>query len=205
MRKSRTSLVVLILVVTAALNPGAAVFASVADQAACQKVDLANLQLSLAPAKVIVIATVGPIVDRATVTLQPEAYLKGAASGASIVLRLPETRPSCPIADFPPGSRVLAILESSDGALSWPTPDGVFRLFANTATTMIPNPVSLPEADLVRSIRDVTGQYAVPAKTADEGASIDWIGTVVPMTAALLVVFAISLVLMRAWHRIDPS
>jgi len=43
------------------------------------------------------------------------------------------------------------------------------------------------------------------AAIGEEGAAIDWIGTVLPVSAALLVVFAIGLLLMRTWHRIDPS
>ena len=131
--------------------------------------------------------------------------MKGPASGSPILLRSPNSVSSCPRAELADGSRILAILRAGDRDLDWPWAWDVYLLKDGLATNAGANPVSLPEADLIRSIRDVTGQFAVPAKTADEGASIDWVGTVVPMTAALLVVFAISLVLMRAWHRIDPS
>jgi hypothetical protein len=58
---------------------------------------------------------------------------------------------------------------------------------------------------VVAAIRAITGQYAVPAGSKDEGAGIDWKSTVLPVGAALLAVFAIGLVLMRQWHKIDPS
>jgi hypothetical protein len=61
------------------------------------------------------------------------------------------------------------------------------------------------EAEVVNAIRGVTGQYAVPAANDDEGAGIDWKSTVLPLGIALALIFAIGLVLMRLWHRIDPS
>jgi len=132
--------------------------------------------------------------------------LKGPASGSPILLRRSQDEfSSCPIAGFADGSRVLAILRSGDRDIDWPFAWDVYLLKDGVATNGGAIVEVIPEAELIRSIRDITGQYAVPAKTSEEGASIDWVGTVVPMTAALLVVFAISLVLMRTWHRIDPS
>jgi hypothetical protein len=61
------------------------------------------------------------------------------------------------------------------------------------------------EVEVVSSIRAITGQYAVPAATEAEGAGIDWGNTVLPLGLVLLVIFGIGLVLMRVWHRIDPS
>ena len=54
-------------------------------------------------------------------------------------------------------------------------------------------------------IRTVTGQYAVPAADDEEGATLDWMKVVLPVGLATLGVFAVSLVLMRMWHKIDPS
>ena len=65
--------------------------------------------------------------------------------------------------------------------------------------------VSLSEDDLVTRIREVSGQYAVLATDASEGASIDWLRVVLPVTLAAIVILAIALVLLRIWHRIDPE
>ncbi|MDZ7727312.1 MAG: hypothetical protein U5Q44_03460 [Dehalococcoidia bacterium] len=59
--------------------------------------------------------------------------------------------------------------------------------------------------ELVDDIRAVTGQSSEPATEDAEGADIDWIGTVVPVTAGVVIVLGIGLVLMKEWHRIDPS
>jgi hypothetical protein len=64
---------------------------------------------------------------------------------------------------------------------------------------------AVPEVQLVSEVREVTGQYIVIATSQDEGAGIDWGNTVVPLGVALAVIFGIGLVLMRVWHRIDPS
>jgi hypothetical protein len=45
----------------------------------------------------------------------------------------------------------------------------------------------------------------VPAANQSEGASLDWVRVVLPTTIVVLIVFGIGLVLMRTWHRIDPS
>ena len=65
--------------------------------------------------------------------------------------------------------------------------------------------VPASELDVVQKIRALTGQYAVPAASEDDGAGIDWSHTIVPMGVVLLIVFGIGLVLMRVWHRIDPT
>ncbi len=51
----------------------------------------------------------------------------------------------------------------------------------------------------------MTAQYGVTAVDKDEGAGINWSDTVLPLCVVLVVVFGIGLVMMRVWHRIDPS
>ena len=63
----------------------------------------------------------------------------------------------------------------------------------------------MAEAELVSRIRALTNQYTVPAAAESESAGIDWGRTVVPVGFAVLALFGVGLVLMRIWHRIDPS
>ncbi len=161
--------------------------------------------MNLTEAEVVVVARVEASEPERSVVLRPEVYLKGPAQSAVISLSFPDPRPRCPLARFDPGARVLAVLDAAGGDLSWPGAGDVWLIAGGVATKPEPSPDERPEADLIRAVRSITGQYAVPAANGEEGASIDWVGTVLPVSAALLVVFAIGLLLMRTWHRIDPS
>jgi hypothetical protein len=162
-------------------------------QEQCPAFDLADAEAALESVAVVLVAEVtGSTVS--AVTLKPVVYLKGAASGASILLTSRDD--GCAQASFETGSRVLAALPSKDGDLVWPGPDQVFEIDAA---------VELAEHPAVVQIRDVTAQFAFPAETVDSGAGIDWGSVILPLGAALLAVFGISFVLMIYWHRIDPS
>jgi hypothetical protein len=63
----------------------------------------------------------------------------------------------------------------------------------------------LAEEELSERIRALTGQSSVPADPGDDGSTIDWTRTVLPLSVALGLVFVIGLAMMRVWHRIDPS
>lgn len=63
----------------------------------------------------------------------------------------------------------------------------------------------MSESGLIELIRHETNQFAVPAQSAAEGEGIDWVWTVLPVGGATLAILAVSLYLMRIWHRIDPS
>lgn len=99
----------------------------------------------------------------------------------------------------------MAFLTSADGVLQWPTAGRVFWLQDGRATGGGETSETLAEVDLTQKVRAVTGQFAVPAVSGDEGAGIDWGHTVIPLGIALAIIFVIGLVLMRVWHRIDPS
>ncbi len=103
------------------------------------------------------------------------------------------------------GSRMLLLLGSRDDQLAWPDASRAFVLADGMATSGGPNGWQVAEPALEQDIQDLTGQASVPVEAGDEGEQIDWLGTVLPVTVALLIVFAIGLVLMRTWHRIDPS
>ena len=65
--------------------------------------------------------------------------------------------------------------------------------------------MSLTEDDLVSRIREVSGQYAVLATDPSEGASVNWLGVVLPVALAAALILGIALVLLRIWHRIEPE
>ena len=96
-------------------------------------------------------------------------------------------------------------LEVRSGLVQWPAAGRTFQLEEGRALRYDGEQLNLTEGEFVQDIRDLTGQYAVPAATDSEGEGIEWGGTVAPVAGVLLVVFAIGLVLMRIWHRIDPS
>jgi len=170
---------------------------------ACLDVSVSSLGPAVESAEVIVIGTVVDVSPRARVAIRPEAYLEGPAEAADIVLPWPNPLPQCPLADFSAGERVLVFLDQGPRGLEWPGAEDAFVLRDGTAATKGPRPAELPEAALVGQVRELTGQYAVPS--AGDGAGIDPVATVLPVAAAVLGLFAIGLVLMRIWHRIDPS
>jgi hypothetical protein len=137
--------------------------------------------------------------------IAPTAYLKGPAQAGEVEVRRSGRETECPLADLQPGTRVVALLQSASGMMAWPDATQVYDLRGGQATSGPPSNDAKPESELLQEIRTVTNQYAVPAANADEGASLDWVKTVVPVSVALLIVFGIGLVLMRTWHRIDPS
>jgi hypothetical protein len=92
-----------------------------------------------------------------------------------------------------------------DNRLAWPDASRAFLLDREVASNAATPPWVVPEHELAGRIQDLTGQASVPVQSTDEGRHIDWWGTVVPVGSALIVVFAIGLLLMRTWHRIDPS
>ncbi|GAB4331166.1 MAG: hypothetical protein Kow0010_16330 [Dehalococcoidia bacterium] len=171
--------------------------------AGCYRFDLDDLQASVAGADVIVIGTVEGV-DGQTATLRPHAFLKGPVSAAAIVLGRREAS-DCPQAVLVPGERALVVLSGPAGARAWPGPSQLFTLADGWASNQDEPPAVAAEAELVERIRSVTGQYAVPAADEGEGASIGWVSTVLPVGLALVLLFGVGLVLMRIWHRIDPT
>lgn len=137
-------------------------------------------------------------------TIAPEAYLKGPTSSGTVLLRI-ETLPSeCEPAELRVGERVLLLLRSNQGDVHWPSPEQLWVLRGGEATLQ-DSGESISEGELVSAIRDVTGQYSVPVASEAEAPGIDWIRTVLWVGGVVLVVFAIGLVLMKEWHRIDPT
>jgi hypothetical protein len=143
--------------------------------------------------------------------IEPEAFLKGPASSEPVTLAAPDTGvhatleaqgAECPRAKASQGDRVLVYILDAQ-APHYPYLNEAYVLKDGHARMEGSN--ELTEVQLVNEIRAITEQYAVPAATASEGAGIDWGSTVVPLGAALAVVFVIGLALMRVWHRIDPS
>ncbi|MCY3881198.1 MAG: hypothetical protein OXG61_03665 [Chloroflexi bacterium] len=168
----------------------------------CPHFDLDDLWASIEDVDVIVVGEVVALGGAPAV--QPEAYLKGSALAQAVRF---STAPSeCPRAEEPSeGARVVVALRRDGSAFQWPVPAALFVVEGGIATNGGDAPVSLPEDELVSRIREVSGQYAVLAVDESEGASIDWLRVVLPVTLAAILILGIALVLLRIWHRIDPE
>ena len=138
--------------------------------------------------------------DGSTLVLRPEAFLKGPVSSDPLRFSGPENS-TCTPAPLAAGDRALIyVFDAKDPHFpqlteAYVLKDGHAIMGDQTKT----------EVEVVSAIRTVTGQYAVPAVSEGESAGINWKQTVVPLGAVIAVLFAIGLVLMRVWHRIDPS
>lgn len=192
----------------AALFPGAAVSASADSPASltCISVTSDGLTQAVEASGLILVAKVHRQSARGPVELEPEVILKGSVPGTNVVLAVHEGEAPCPLATLTGGMRALLFLSVSDGRPEWPGASQVFDLRDGLAIQQEDHGFG-EDAEFARvnSVRAITGQYVVPASNAAEGAGIDWGSTVLPIGAVLAVVFGIGLVLMRTWHRIDPS
>jgi hypothetical protein len=154
----------------------------------------------------ILVAKVHRQSPSAPVELEPEVILKGSVPGTNVTLPAPEGNAPCPLATLEDGTRALLLLSVAGGRPEWPGESQVFDLRDGLAVQQEDLGFGeSPEFARINSIRTITGQYVVPASEPGEGAGIDWGSTVLPIGAVLAVVFGIGLVLMRTWHRIDPS
>ena len=168
----------------------------------CPHFDLDDLRGSLDDVAIVVIGEM--TTEAGSPAIAAEAYLKGAAAPPTLVLL---DRPSeCERAALPAaGARVLAALRLESGGYQWPVPAALFVLADGLAATAGESPVSLPEEELIARIRGVSGQYVTLAADASEGASINWLGVVLPVTLAAAVILGVALALLRIWHRIEPE
>jgi hypothetical protein len=140
-----------------------------------------------------------------TVWVRPEAFLKGNPSAAEIAFSTGLPGP-CAASSVTAGDRLLLVARSGDGLTPLPGPERLYRLADGVARSLNRGDSSaIIESEFVARVRALTNQYAVPASSSSEGASIDWTGTILPVGAALAAIFVVALVLMRTWHRIDPS
>ncbi len=168
----------------------------------CPHFDLDDLRASVEDADVIVVGELvtldgAPAVD-------PEVYLKGSAVTQTLVLAGEASE--CEEAELPPaGARVVVALRREAGGFQWPVPAALFVVEDGIATNGAEPAASLPEEELVSRIREVSGQYAVLAVDPSEGASVNWLGVVLPVALAAAIILGIALVLLRIWHRIEPE
>ncbi|HKS91865.1 MAG TPA: hypothetical protein VJQ83_08045 [Tepidiformaceae bacterium] len=172
--------------------------------------DVMPTRQELGVADIVVIGTVTSV-DGANASLKPEAFLKGPTSAADLQIGGPVLIGCYRIA-LHAGDRVLLTLSSDKGVLAWPLADGVgsyllesgravsLNTFNNQTVDNAPT-----EAAVVDHIRSITGQYAIPATSDSQGASLDWVKVVLPVALVTLAVFGIGLYLMKIWHRIDPT
>ncbi|MEX2080932.1 MAG: hypothetical protein WEC33_04890, partial [Dehalococcoidia bacterium] len=91
----------------------------------CLDVDPGNLLPAVEAADLVVIARVQTGGAAGAVRLEPEAYLKGPATGLPISL---SAAGACGQAALAETDRVLVFLTTADGAVAWPEPGAVFWL-----------------------------------------------------------------------------
>lgn len=167
----------------------------------CAPFDLSALAPVVRESGAIVIAVVHAHDD--TVSLMPQVYLKGPATERPIELG-PASAAECEPAALVDGSVVLAALSGGAGGTTAPWPaQGRTRLLATGGT--VPSDEALLADEIVAGIRGITGQFAVPAAETGSGIGFDVTGSILPVGLAMLFILAAGLVLMRLWHRIDPS
>ncbi len=204
MRRLKPSFLALVLAfAAAALIPGAAVFAS-QTPVPCPGTP-PKLSDQVLRADVIVLGSVVAASDSVSVQIHPAAYLKGPAQAGDVELHYPSPEPACPLGSFTQDGRIVVLLQSHAGDLQWPDAGEVYVLSDGSAVNELHGGVSQAESELLHDIRAITGQYAVPATDASEGASLDWVKVVLPTTVVTLIVFGLGLLFMRTWHRIDPT
>ncbi len=212
MQRLAARLLALIALTTAALVPGAAVFTQAAAQVCPGAPSDAEFLALVEASPLIVLGTVhtvgsGAVADRGTLDLTPEAFLKGNPNLADVrlITTLPDPCRS-PALSVAVGARVLVMAQQTADGLAWPSSRAVYVLADGRARSLNKGDTSdVPEASLIARVRAQTNQYSVPATTSDEGAGIDWVKTVLPVGGAIAGLMVVSLLLMRVWHRIDPS
>lgn len=162
-------------------------------------------------AKLIVVGTVlsredvANVADLSRVGFKPESFLKGSPSAANLAFEdgMPQV---CEAVRARSGERYLLLVSSDTTPVAWPAPGRVYRLADGQAqSSNRGDPHQLAEADLVGRIRAQTNQFSQPAAASGDGAGIDWVSTVLPVGGALVGLLIVGLVLMRVWHRIDPT
>lgn len=197
MRRRTASLLLLFLAATA-LAPVHGAGAN----GVCREIDPASIDLAALPPLVLIgtAARQGEML-----VIEPEGFLRGTASREPVALGPASPPGSCAPASLEAGLRYLLFLDVDSSGAHWPAAGAAFLLRDGRATRVDGGLPAAPEADVVSRVRAVTGQYAVPAGEGQSGAGIDFRGTILPVGAILAAVFGIGLVLMRIWHRIDPS
>lgn len=200
-RLSPSRLVLAFLFAAALIPVAAVVFPAQAAGSGCITVDPPNFGPAVTEADLIVVGTVVPGSQAGPVALRPEVFLKGAVRNGDLPLTA-DTGGDCSPATLAVGDRVVALLGDGNGQLRWPGATQVWVLQGGQAKNDSGD--SRTEAELIGQIRSLTGQYAVPAEGSG-GVGITWKGTILPLGGALVVIFVLGLVLMRTWHRIDPT
>ncbi|GIW12657.1 MAG: hypothetical protein KatS3mg062_0096 [Tepidiforma sp.] len=169
----------------------------------CIDANPAALDAAVLEANVIVVGTVREAPDGPE--LQPEAFLKGTVSREVIRFSPAALPEGCSPAKLEDADRVLVFLTTQGSLPAQPAATAAFVLRDGLAVRADGGGQALPEVQLVERIRALTGQEAVPPEAGEQGAGIELRETILPVGVLLLAVFGIGLVLMRVWHRIDPS
>lgn len=147
------------------------------------------------------------VTDRGWLDVTPEAFLKGNPSASPIRFETGFPDPCAdPTVATNRGARLLLLAAGEGGRIAWPAPRSIYALAGGQAQSKDKGdrrPIAEP--DLVARIRAQTNQYSIPAVSKDDGSGIDWLRTVLPVGGAVVGLLLVGLLLMRVWHRIDPS
>ncbi len=199
----RDALETVSVLLLALLVAAAAVLPAKADSRfePCLEVSLEGLAGATGEAEVVVLGEIRDGPADGGLQIHPSVYFKGPAGSADPALvRVPEG--DCPAAELQTGQRIIFFGRSTSGGLVWPSAGAV--VFLTEGSALLPGSGErLSESALVALLQRETGQYAVPAGPRSPIADLQ--SAILPVTLALVALFAVGLVLMRVWHRIDPS
>ncbi len=176
-----------------------------AHEGACEVLDLDDLYQSVSDYDVIVLAEVGNVRESSPmqVELHVAAYLKGPPNVQ--VLRALYTDGHCE-AELSVGDNVIAALTGFPGGkILWPSKGSVLFLENGHVFSDGGQSLGITEANLIEDIRAVTGQYAIPANSLNEGASLNIRSVIIPVLIAAVCILGIGLFLQRIWQKIDPE
>ena len=171
----------------------------------CETLDLENLYQSVRDYDVIVIVKVGNFLQTTpkSVELNVEAYLKGPPN---VHVLVPVLRDDLCTAELYADARMLVALKGFPGVnVLWPSYGSVFFLENGYVFNEDGLNLGVTEADLIKDVRSVTGQFAVPANSLNEAASLDLVSVIIPVLIAAVCILGIGLILQRIWQKIDPE
>tara|TARA_B110000263_G_C15305496_1_gene510158 strand:- start:2111 stop:2671 length:561 start_codon:yes stop_codon:yes gene_type:complete len=171
----------------------------------CETLDLENLYQSVRAYDVIAIVKVGNFLETTpeSVELNVEAYLKGPPNVHILVPVL--SNDHC-AAELHAGARMLVALKGLPGVnILWPSYGSVFFLENGSVFNEDGLNIGVAEADLIKDVRAVTGQFAVPANSLNDAASLDLVSVIIPVLIVAVCILGIGLILQRIWQRIDPE
>ena len=176
-----------------------------AHERACDVLDLEDLYQSISGYDVIVFAEVGNVLETSpkSIELHVSAYLKGPPIAHVLTPRY--TDGHCE-AQLSSGDSVVAALKGFPGAkILWPSKGSVFFIKRGNVFDDEGSNLGITRDQLIKVLRESTGQYAIPAKFSSEAASLNMRSVIIPVLIAAVCILGIGLFLQRIWQKIDPE